>query len=68
MVSPVFIHFEPDGKRIRAEPGDTVKDASEKAGVGLESECGARVLVVNVVLLYEINPTWARCQRMKLCI
>ena len=40
MASQVSIRFEPDGKRVRAESGDTVRDAAEKAGVGLRSECG----------------------------
>jgi uncharacterized 2Fe-2S/4Fe-4S cluster protein (DUF4445 family) len=38
----VTIRFEPEGRKVLAKPGTTVFEASERAGVGIRSECGGK--------------------------
>ncbi len=40
MVLPFQVDFEPLGRRIRVEPGATLLEAAQRAGVGLTAICG----------------------------
>jgi uncharacterized 2Fe-2S/4Fe-4S cluster protein (DUF4445 family) len=37
---PIEVDFQPVGRHVRVEPGTTILDAAQKAGVGLSAVCG----------------------------